>query len=286
MPTSGTRRTRANQQRLCDCVRRLHGRRATKFLLSAALVVASARSAFPYRPFDSTDAAVADRGAIEIECGPIGYIVETGDRSIIVPAAILNIGLPNGWEIVAEGKNFVRVSVGAPQSARLQDSAISMKKVLREGSLQDRPGLSLAFEASLLLPTGGIGTQPGLGMTGIVSRKWSNAALHVNGAAILDQNGRWSPASGVIIEGPERWPVRPVGELTVGGVKDRTVGALFGVIWQLDEHLAVDTGWRMSSANASGEREFRAGFTWEFATRRTVSVPRGLEPAPQQKSGD
>jgi hypothetical protein len=67
-------------------------------------------------------------------------VVETNDRSIIVPAAILNVGLASGWEIVAEGKNFVRVNVGEPQSARLQDSAISVKKVLREGSLQDRSG--------------------------------------------------------------------------------------------------------------------------------------------------
>src|SRR5262245_60475153 len=114
-------------------------------LLSVALIVLSAGPAFAYRPFDSTDAAVADRGAVEFECGPIGYIVAAGDRSLIVPAAILNIGLANGWEIVAEGKNFMRVTARDLRSARLQDSAISMKKVLREGSLQDRPGLSIAF---------------------------------------------------------------------------------------------------------------------------------------------
>jgi len=73
-------------------------------LLSVALIVLSAGPAFAYRPFDSTDAAVADRGAVEFECGPIGYIVEAGDRSLIVPAAILNIGLANGWEIVAESR--------------------------------------------------------------------------------------------------------------------------------------------------------------------------------------
>ena len=238
----------------------------------------SAQSAFAYRPFDSTDAAVADRGAIEIECGPIGYIVETTDRSLIVPAAIVNVGLPNGWEIVAEGKNFIRVEVGEPRSPRLQDSAISVKKVLREGSLQNRSGVSVAFEASLLLATGGMGSQPGLGMTGIVSRKWSNAALHVNGAAILDQEARWTPASGVILEGPQRWPVRPVAELTVDGVRDRTIGTLVGGIWQLDEHLALDAGWRTSNASGSREHEFRAGFTWEFATRRTPSEPAGSNP--------
>jgi hypothetical protein len=248
-------------------------------LLCAALIMLSATSAFAYRPFDSTDAAVADRGAVEIECGPIGYIVETGERSIIVPAAILNIGLANGWEIVAEGKNFIRVTAQELQSARLQDSAISVKKVLRSGSLQDRPGFSVAFETSLLLPTGGDGTQAGVGMTGIVSHRWSRAALHVNGAAILDQHGRWSPATGVIFEGPQNWIVRPVGELTFDGVADRTTSALLGAIWQLQDRLAVDTGWRMSSAGGSREREFRAGFTWEFATSRTNSAPRGTDAA-------
>jgi predicted nucleic acid-binding protein len=42
------------------------------------------------------------------------------------------------------------------------------------------------------------------------------------------------PALGAILEGPERWSVRPVAELTVDGVKDRKIGTLFGAIWQLD----------------------------------------------------
>jgi hypothetical protein len=178
-----------------------------RLLLCAALLTLSVTPAFAYRPFDSTDAAVADRGAIEFECGPIGLLVNAGARSLIVPAAILNVGLPNGWEVVAESKNFVRVGASHPQSARLLDSAISLKKLLRAGRLQDRSGLSIAFEGSLLLPTGGVGTQAGLAMTGIVSRRLSNATAHFNGAAILERDGRWSPSLGVILEGPERWPV-------------------------------------------------------------------------------
>src|SRR5215475_4193825 len=244
-----------------------------RLLLSAALMAWSVTPAFAYRPFDSTDAAVADRGAIEFECGPIGLLVNAGVRSLIVPAAILNVGLANGWEVVAESKNFVRLGTAQPQSARLLDSAISVKKLLRAGSLQDGSGLSIAFEGSLLLPTGGDGTQAGVAMTGIVSRRFSMATSHFNGAAILETDGRWSPALGAILEGPERWPVRPVGELTVDGVKDRTIGTLFGAIWQVDEHLALDTGWRISSAGGAREHEFRGGFTWELATRRAASEP-------------
>jgi hypothetical protein len=248
-----------------------------RLLVCASLIVLFAESAFAYRPFDSTDAAVAGRGAIEFECGPIGLLVHAGDRSLIVPAAILNVGLANGWEIVAESKNFVRVGVAQPQSPRLLDSAISVKKLLRAGSLQDRSGSSVAFEGSLLLPTGGDGTQVGVAMTGIVSRRFSKATAHFNGAAILETDGRWVPALGIILEAPERWPVRPVSELTVNGVKARTIGTLFGAIWQLDEHLAVDTGWRISNASGAREHEFRAGFTWELATRRAVSEPIGAD---------
>src|SRR5215475_8334236 len=244
-----------------------------RLLLSAALTILSVTPAFAYRPFDSTDAAVADRGAIEFECGPIGLMVDAGDRSLIVPAAILNVGLANEWEVVAESKNFVRVGAVQPQSARLLDSAISVKKLLRAGSLQDRSGLSIAFEGSLLLPTGGSGTQAGLAMTGIVSRRFSKATAHFNGAAILETDGRWSPALGAILEGPERWPVRPVSEFTIDGVTNRTIGTLVGAIWQLDDHLAVDSGWRISNASGAREHEFRAGFTWEFATRRAASEP-------------
>src|SRR5262245_16552827 len=258
-----------------------------RLLLSAALTILIVTPAFAYRPFDSTDAAVADRGTIEFECGPIGLMVDAGDRSLIVPAAILNIGLANGWEVVAESKNFVRVRGAQPQSARLLDSAISVKKLLRSGTLQDRSGLSIAFEASLLLPTGGDGTQAGVGMTGIVSRKWSNATIHFNSAAILETDGRWVPASGVILEGPDRWRVRPVGELTLDGWTNRASSTLIGAIWRVDEHLAVDGGWRMGNPGGPSVRELRAGFTWEFATRRSSPTPPAAdEPSRSRRNSD
>jgi hypothetical protein len=37
-----------------------------------------AEPAYAYRPFNSTDAAVAARGEMEIECGPLGYSVVGG----------------------------------------------------------------------------------------------------------------------------------------------------------------------------------------------------------------
>jgi hypothetical protein len=256
-----------------------------RLLFSAALTILSVTPAFAYRPFDSTDAAVADRGAIEFECGPIGLMVNAGEHSLIVPAAILNVGLAEGWEVVAESKNFVRVGA-QPQSARLLDSAISVKKIIRAGSLQDRSGLSIAFEGSLLLPTGGHGTQAGVAMTGIVSRRFSNATIHLNSAAILETDGRWVPASGLILEGPGRWRIRPVGEFTLDGWRDPTTSTLVGAIWEVGDHLALDVGWRMSRLGGSPVRELRAGFTWELATSRSTSAPPATDrPSQNRKQG-
>jgi hypothetical protein len=68
------------------------------------------RPAFAYRPFNSTDAAVATRGDLEIECGPFGYVVDLDGRFLVIPTAIVNIGIADGWEIVIEGRNFLRVA--------------------------------------------------------------------------------------------------------------------------------------------------------------------------------
>jgi hypothetical protein len=44
-------------------------------------VLAMPRLAFAYRPFDSTDAAVAAKGEVELELGPLGFL-RTGPGSV------------------------------------------------------------------------------------------------------------------------------------------------------------------------------------------------------------
>ena len=68
-----------------------------------------AHPAYAYRPFNSTDAAVAERGEMEIECGPLGYVVDVDGRFLVVPSFILNIGIAEGWEVVLEGRNSSRI---------------------------------------------------------------------------------------------------------------------------------------------------------------------------------
>jgi hypothetical protein len=50
-------------------------------------------TAFAYRPFDGTDAVVADPGEMEIELQPAGAKSSGGQKTLIAPAAVINYGL-------------------------------------------------------------------------------------------------------------------------------------------------------------------------------------------------
>jgi hypothetical protein len=259
-----------DESRFGDRLRRFCGRGGPlKHAFCCVALLLLARPAAAYRPFDSTDAAVADRGEIEIECGPVGYAVEGSDRFIVAPAAIFNFGLPSRWELVVEGKNFLQLDA-VPQAGRqrVDDAAVSVKHVMKGGSLQNQRGASIALEMSLLLATAPGEHRLGSAFTGIVSKEWSGASLHVNEAVVLTHDHSWTTFSGVILEGPSRWRIRPAGELT-GQPADHAFTALAGSILTVSEHLSLDTGFRLAQGRDARGREFRAGFTWGFATRRT-----------------
>ena len=69
-------------------------------MLICAALVGWCPDAYAYRPFDSTDAAVAPPGEFEVELGPAGLVVERSHRTLIAPAYVLNLGLFDGcqWE--------------------------------------------------------------------------------------------------------------------------------------------------------------------------------------------
>src|SRR5215471_12210828 len=98
--------------------------------------------AWAYRPFDSTDPAVADKGMFEVELSPLSFRRADGENTWIVPQLRLNYGFAENWEVVLEGQGE------HPHAAdgRLVENALSLKNVLREGSLQDKSGLSVATE--------------------------------------------------------------------------------------------------------------------------------------------
>lgn len=234
--------------------------------LAAGLCIPPAAQA--YRPFTSTDAAVADRGQVEIELGPLGYVREGSDGSLVVPSLILNWGFAERWELVLEGKQFVRLgSLGPEARLSVQDDALSLKGVLREGALQEKSGISLAAELSALLPEINGESGAGAELALIASQRTEALTLHVNGAALWTRAHEAGWFAGVIAEVHDAWTVRPVAEVFVEGEGGLpvTVSGLAGVIWRLRDDLSLDAAFRLARAGGVDTTELRAGLTWAFA---------------------
>jgi hypothetical protein len=222
-------------------------------------------TAFAYRPFDSTDPVVADPGEFEVEVSPVSFRHEDAGHTWIAPQLRLNYGFAEDWEVVLEGQwEF-------PQRSRdvLVENALSFKYVMQQGSLQEKPGPSIATEIGLLLP--GINDEAGFGgsLAGIIGEKWDWGALHFNIAGSLTREKRGEIFLGTIIEGPDRWTVRPVGEfvyLREAGLKEE-IAILGGFIWQIKDKLAFDFAVRQASVNSEPETEIRIGLTFAFTAR-------------------
>jgi hypothetical protein len=233
----------------------------------ALCAVSWSLTALAYRPFDSTDADVAKKGELEFEIGPVGYLQEAQDRFVVAPALIANAGIFAGWELVLEAKNRIRTAA-TPEEPQdeVGDAALSLKAMLREGSMQDGSGLSVATEFGALLPAAE--PEAGFGATGalIVSQRSRIGAAHWNGGLFLGRTHHPGTFTGLILEGPFAWPVRPVLE----GFFERefevtTIGTgLVGFIWKARDDLSFDGALR--GGQAFGERlvEVRAGLTWAF----------------------
>src|SRR5262249_7450764 len=100
---------------------------------------------------------------------------------------------------------------GVPATSLVESQAL-LKGVLREGSLQEKPGPSIATEFGVLLP--GINDQHGTGavFNGIVSQRWDWGTVHLNAQIELTREQHADYFLDSIIEGPQDWPVRPVAE--------------------------------------------------------------------------
>jgi hypothetical protein len=64
----------------------------------------SSSPALAYRPFDGTDAAVADLGEFELEFQPAGRMRDDTGTSLIASELVLNYGVMQDWEAVVEGR--------------------------------------------------------------------------------------------------------------------------------------------------------------------------------------
>jgi hypothetical protein len=240
-------------------------RRTAGTILLLSLVVGWYGPAHAYRPFNGTDAAVAEPGVVELELGPIQYF-ELGSTPVLFsPDVVFNYGIGERWEFVLQGRLAHELLPDSP-GPNLVDNGVFLKSVLREGSLQDKPGPSIATEFGLLLPATRDEPGTGAGLAVIVSQRWQALTLHLNAEVAMTRQKLADTAYSLIVEGPYSWPVRPVSEFfyerEFGGSE---IGSgLVGAIWQVNDNLAVDFALRGGWIDGVAFKEVRAGVTIGF----------------------
>jgi hypothetical protein len=229
------------------------------------LVLCTARFARAYRPFDGTDAAVAGVGEFELELGPAQWLRRADRSYILAPATVLNLGLAPGTELVTDFNNVITngpLMPGEPR-VRLLDTDVFLKHVFREGSLQGGLGPSIAAEGGPLIPEINGVEQLGAALDLIVSQACPYGTVHFNEQARYTRLHNLGFFSGMILEGPHQWLVRPVGEIFYEQLFNEvsTWSGLLGVIVTMRESLALDAAVRVARIGQQDATEIRFGFT-------------------------
>jgi len=188
---------------------------AMKIILCGAITSALLPNlAYAYRPFDGTDASVTDVGEVEMELGYLDYLREGGEKSIIAPAIVMNIGLENDNELVLEGKANTRLNnSGDTRRTELDDAAFSFKQIHRRGVLQNEAGLSIASECGVLLPSLH-GEKVGATCASIASQRWNAVTVHFNAALSRNRERDWGQVCGSNYRRERHWE----DEASAGGI--------------------------------------------------------------------
>jgi len=238
--------------------------RAAITSLGVATLLWASRAA-AYRPFDGTDADVAELGSFELEMGPVQWYDRAGENYVIAPTTVLNLGILEDTELVVDFQDFVALGAlnGRPRFALL-DTDVLVKHVFRDGTLQGKSGLSVAIEAGPLTPEVHGSNAFGASADLIFSYRWDLGTVHFNEWPQYSREHNLDLFSGVILEGPHEWLVRPVSEFFYEKEfhEDRTVSGLLGVIWTPRNAFALDLAFRIARAGHGNVAEVRLGFTW------------------------
>lgn len=219
-----------------------------------------------YRPFDGTDADVAKPKVFELELGPAHYYRQGSQNYLIAPALVLNFGLFKNTELVIDSQQYVALGkreVGVSRVSLLGDDVL-LKHLFREGTLQDKTGVSIAAEGGVLTPEINGNSRFGASLDVITSYQWSWGTLHWNEWFQLTRIQHADLFTGVILEGPHDWTLRPVAELFYDKdfAASRTASLLLGAIWTARESLSFDVGLRAARVGDTNAAEVRLGLTW------------------------
>ena len=239
--------------------------RACSICLVCGLLLVPIKS-WAYRPFDSTDADVADAKELEIELGYFNWERTQGENTYITPQLVINYGLTNTLEVIAE----FDVEHDLDGKSQLVDPGLFLKGMLKQGVLQDKQGISIAVEAGLLLPSAIDGeNRVGYEAMGIVSGTLSSFTWHLNLGGGVDRTdhstfGLW----GVVAELPITPNLRLVAELNGESVRGETAesSSLIGFIWEPSSlpELTLDLGIRRGISSEASDWGATLGLTFSF----------------------
>jgi hypothetical protein len=255
--------------------------RCRRWSVGLAAIIASVLTlsmpALAYRPFDGTDAAVAEPGELEIELQPAGAQRSSSQTTLIAPATVINYGFAKNWEAILQGQVETPLTAGGPSS--LTQAGAFLKHVIVPGSFQDKPGPSVATEFGILFPDTIGNSGFGASVAGIVSQRWDWGAVHFNAAASLTRDQHGDVFVGTILEGPSKWTVRPVAEIFYEEEfgQSHTISGLIGAIWQVRDNLSFDVGIRHGLTNDRSFSEVRAGMTFGFPLRQIGNMDHRLK---------
>jgi hypothetical protein len=122
-----------------------------------------------HRPFDGTDAAVADVNEVGIKLGPLGWQRDNSQTILIATVVVYNYGYAERWGFVVQGQFETRLSANGPTTAAA--TGAFLKYVVKPGVLQDQTGLSIASEFGPL-PRDKWGSGRGVQLGWFVSQRW------------------------------------------------------------------------------------------------------------------
>jgi len=250
------------------------GRRSVALGWIAAVALLAPTAASAYRPFDGTDADVAEAKTVEVEVAPAELLSQEGSHAFRAPSLALSFGLGDGYELGLDGANVVTPHP-EPGEPRLQfiDAAMSVKKLLRGGTLQEKHGPSVAAEFELEFPGRG---QAHLGseLRGILSTAGPPGVVHLQAALERTPEGTDATTGAFIIETAQHSGLHGAMEL---GVEAERAGppvqsALLALIFVAHEGLSLDVGVDFSRSGDSHATELRAGFTRQIGAAATERV--------------
>ncbi|HTM58114.1 MAG TPA: hypothetical protein VL123_06840 [Candidatus Udaeobacter sp.] len=234
-----------------------------------------------YRPFDLTDADVAQRHHIELELGPVEYLARGDDRLLHAPSAVLNYGADGSREFSAEAARLMPEG-GGP--AQFGDFRLSYKQILRRGTLQDGRGPSLATEWAMLVP---LRDDPhaGASLALILSTRSPRGYAHVNSEVERDREGINALETGVILERGDQEGVGPVMELEGNAEDGEPPGGsvLIGLVYVPRAGFEWDVGVREGSVAGAHVLELRSGLTWQFSTHEAVAKAKEMAPGRRRR---